>query len=170
MDEQGLLIAANDQKANLLFGLSQIEEFEKNPDKFQPAETLNMPDGSPIGWMSLVCGMDILKINCNIGYESPIITGLMAYGMSGRIFHAPFIQPHPGFEFKAVVERHEKKAARDYPGITSYDQTDDLLNDNEIELIIVNTPNNTHFDLTKQALQAGKHVLVEKPIAANWQK
>jgi hypothetical protein len=42
-------MSGNDQKANLLFGLSQIKEFEKDPDKFKPAETLNMPDGSPIG-------------------------------------------------------------------------------------------------------------------------
>ena len=44
-----LVTAGNDQKANLLFGLSQIKEFENNPDKFKPAETLSMPDGSPIG-------------------------------------------------------------------------------------------------------------------------
>jgi hypothetical protein len=43
------LTAVSDQKANLLFGLSQIKEFENNPDKFKPAETLSMPDGSPIG-------------------------------------------------------------------------------------------------------------------------
>jgi len=43
------LTFVNEQKANLLFGLSQIKQFESNPDKFQPAETLNMPDGSPIG-------------------------------------------------------------------------------------------------------------------------
>jgi predicted dehydrogenase len=90
----------------------------------------------------------------------------MAYGMSGRVFHAPFIHAHPGFELRAVVERHEKKAGSRYPNIISYNQTEELLNDDEIELIIVNTPNNTHFDLVKQALQSGKHVLVEKPIAA----
>jgi len=90
----------------------------------------------------------------------------MAYGMSGRVFHAPFIYAHPGFELSAVVERHEKKMAERYPGIVSYDKTEDLLNDQQIELIIVNTPNNTHFDLAKISLQAGKHVLVEKPIAA----
>jgi predicted dehydrogenase len=97
--------------------------------------------------------------------QKPILTGLMAYGMSGRVFHAPFISKHPGFELKAIVERHEKKAALQYPGIISYNNIDDLLNDNEIELVIVNTPNNTHFELAKQALQAGKHVLVEKPVA-----
>ena len=90
----------------------------------------------------------------------------MAYGMSGRVFHAPFIYAHPGFELSAVVERHEKKASERYPGITSYNQTEELLNDPLVELIIVNTPNNTHFDLAKRSLQAGKHVLVEKPIAA----
>jgi predicted dehydrogenase len=98
--------------------------------------------------------------------QSPIKTGLMAYGMSGRVFHAPFISAHPGFELRAVVERHEKKAASRYPGIISYNQTNELLNDHQIELIIINTPNNTHFDLAKQALKAGKHVLIEKPIAA----
>ncbi|MDB5153994.1 MAG: hypothetical protein JWR54_2745 [Mucilaginibacter sp.] len=51
-----VLTAGNDQKANLLFGLSQIGQFEKNPDKFQPAETLNMPDGSPIGMDDFGCG------------------------------------------------------------------------------------------------------------------
>ncbi|MGZ3750158.1 MAG: zinc-dependent metalloprotease [Mucilaginibacter sp.] len=52
------LTAGNEQKANLLFGLSQISLFEKNPDKFQPAETLNMPDGSPIGMDDFGCGMN----------------------------------------------------------------------------------------------------------------
>ncbi|MDO3627056.1 Gfo/Idh/MocA family oxidoreductase [Mucilaginibacter sp. BT774] len=98
--------------------------------------------------------------------QSPIKTGLMAYGMSGRVFHAPFIYAHQGFELSAVVERHEKKAAERYPYITSYNQSEELLNDRRIGLIIVNTPNNTHFDLAKRSLRAGKHVLVEKPIAA----
>ncbi|HEY4198172.1 MAG TPA: zinc-dependent metalloprotease [Mucilaginibacter sp.] len=52
------LTAGNEQKANLLFGLSQIGQFEKTPDKFQPAETLAMPDGSPIGMDDFGCGMD----------------------------------------------------------------------------------------------------------------
>ncbi|SIR33961.1 Predicted dehydrogenase [Mucilaginibacter lappiensis] len=89
----------------------------------------------------------------------------MAYGMSGRIFHAPFLTTNPGFTFKAVVERHEKKAGKVYPEVISYNTTDELLNDAEIELIIVNTPNNTHFDYAVQALNGGKHVLIEKPAA-----
>ena len=95
----------------------------------------------------------------------PIVTGIMAYGMSGRIFHAPFITTNPGFKLKAVVERHEKKAAKTYPGILSYNSIDELINDDEIELVVVNTPNYLHFEHAQQALNAGKHVMIEKPAA-----
>lgn len=99
--------------------------------------------------------------------QSPIITGLLAYGMSGKVFHAPFISQHSGFTFKAVTERTKKLAQVDYPGVLSYDTTAELINDPEIELIIVNTPNNTHAEYAKQALNAGKHVLIEKPFATS---
>jgi scyllo-inositol 2-dehydrogenase (NADP+) len=87
--------------------------------------------------------------------------------MSGRLFHAPFLNTHPGFSFHAVTERSQKKVNRFYPGVISYDSTTELMNDPELELIIVNTPNNTHFDYAKQALMAGKHVIIEKPVATS---
>jgi len=90
----------------------------------------------------------------------------MAYGMSGRIFHAPFIHSNPGFTLKGIVERSQKKAAAVYPDIVSYDSVDELLADTEVELIIVNTPNNFHLEHAIAAMRAGKHVLVEKPAAA----
>ena len=95
-----------------------------------------------------------------------ISTGLMAYGMSGKIFHGPFLTAHQGFKLHAVTERNQKNAEKDFAGITSYDSTEELLNDKEIELIVINTPNNTHYDYAIQALTAGKHILVEKPFAA----
>jgi len=98
--------------------------------------------------------------------STPITAGIMSYGMSGRIFHAPFLATNPGFTFKAVVERHEKKAGKRYPSVISYDSIDELLNDDEIELVVVNTPNDTHFDYALKALNTGKHVLLEKPAAA----
>ena len=100
------------------------------------------------------------------GAGRPIVSGIMSYGMSGRIFHAPFLYTNPGFTFKVVVERHEKKAQKRYPDVLSYNSIDELLNDDEIELVIVNTPNDTHFDFAIKALEAGKHVLLEKPAAA----
>lgn len=92
-----------------------------------------------------------------------INTGLLAFGLSGRVFHAPFIQKHPGFKLHSVTERNKKTAKYTYPDIRSYESTAQLIHDREIELIVVNTPNNTHFEYAKQALKAGKHVLVEKP-------
>ncbi|WP_158825536.1 Gfo/Idh/MocA family protein [Mucilaginibacter lacusdianchii] len=98
--------------------------------------------------------------------SSPIVTGLLAYGMSGRLFHAPFLTTHPGFKLKAVVERNQKKMAQQYPEVLSYNSIGEILNDDEINLIVVNTPSHLHYEQTKQALLAGKHVLVEKPATA----
>ena len=98
--------------------------------------------------------------------EKIINTGLLAYGMSGKLFHAPFLSVHPGFNLSAVTERNEQKAHKDYPGITSYNSIDELMDDPAIDLVVVNTPNYSHYDYTRQALLKGKHVLVEKPFAA----
>jgi predicted dehydrogenase len=98
---------------------------------------------------------------------TPIQTGLLAYGMSGKIFHAPFIAAHPGFTLRAVTERHQKQAQQDYPALISYDNVEALLQDSEIELVVVNTPSNTHFNLARQVLEAGKHVLIEKPLVTS---
>lgn len=95
---------------------------------------------------------------------SPIKSALLAYGMSGKVFHAPFLAAHKGFELTAVLERTHKNAAQDYPDIQSFDRIEDLLADTSIELVVVNTPNNLHYEQAKAVLKAGKHVLVEKPI------
>ncbi|WP_353184183.1 Gfo/Idh/MocA family oxidoreductase [Parapedobacter lycopersici] len=99
--------------------------------------------------------------------KKSIVTGILSYGMSGRVFHAPFIHQKTRFDLRAVVERHEKHAQHRYPGIISYDSVEELLRDEAIELVIVNTPNNLHVAHATQALNAGKHILVEKPFATN---
>lgn len=99
--------------------------------------------------------------------DKVISTGLMAYGMSGKVFHGPFLQAHPGFRLHAVTERNQKNAEKDYPGIISYNSTEELLADKSIDLIVINTPNFTHYDYALQALHAGKHILVEKPFTAS---
>jgi len=90
----------------------------------------------------------------------------MAYGMSGEVFHAPFIHLNDGFNFVAVTERSKKQAAEDYPGVISYDTIEELIDDENIDLIIINTPNYTHYEYAKKCLLAGKHILVEKPFTA----
>ncbi|MDR0573088.1 MAG: Gfo/Idh/MocA family oxidoreductase [Tannerella sp.] len=93
----------------------------------------------------------------------PIVTGLAAYGMSGSLFHAPFIGINPGFELKCIVERTKNNAKERYPDIGIARSVDELLAIPEIELVVVNTPDVTHYEYTKKALLAGKHVVVEKP-------
>lgn len=99
-------------------------------------------------------------------HEKPVRVGLCAFGMSGRVFHAPFLDCMDTFDFSAVVERHEKKAQERYPRVVSYDRVEDLLADDSLEVIVVNTPNVTHYDYVKAALDAGRHVVVEKPFTA----
>src|SRR6516164_7762612 len=93
----------------------------------------------------------------------PIKAALCSFGMSGWVFHAPFIHVHPGFELYAVWERTKKLAHEKYPGVKSFNTFEAMLEDDAIELVVVNTPNYTHFEFTKLALRAGKHVIVEKP-------
>jgi predicted dehydrogenase len=92
-----------------------------------------------------------------------IKTALCSFGMSGKVFHAPFIRLHSGFELYAALERSKKEISNLYPGVISYDSLDQLLDDENIQLLIINTPNYTHFDFAKSALAAGKHIVVEKP-------
>ncbi len=83
--------------------------------------------------------------------------------MSGRVFHAPFLHVNPGFELYSVWEREKNLASAIYPSIRTCRTLEELLSDEAVELVVVNTPNYTHFDYAKQALLAGKHVIVEKP-------
>jgi predicted dehydrogenase len=92
-----------------------------------------------------------------------IKTGICSYGMSGKLFHAPFIEAHPGFELSAIVERHSNDSRERYPNSKLYRSVDDLLAAKEIQLIVINTPTHLHFEHTKAALLAGKNVVVEKP-------
>ncbi len=95
-----------------------------------------------------------------------IKTALLSYGMSGQVFHAPFLHLHPGFDLRGSWERSRQKIEEEYPGVRSYTSLDAVLHD-DIDLVIVNTPVATHFDYAKRALKAGKHVLVEKAFTSN---
>lgn len=94
-----------------------------------------------------------------------IRVGLVGFGMAGRVFHAPLISSVEGLELAAVVERHSDNAAARYPGITTYRSVEELLADASIKLVVVATPNSTHFPVAMQALEAAKNVVVDKPVA-----
>jgi predicted dehydrogenase len=90
--------------------------------------------------------------------------------MSGWVFHAPFINVNPGFNLYAVWERTKHLAQEKYPGIKTFRTLEEMLADDAIELVIVNTPNATHFEYAKKALEAGRHVVVEKPFTTTVQE
>jgi predicted dehydrogenase len=90
-------------------------------------------------------------------------TALCSFGMSGRVFHAPFIVTNDRFNLYGVWERTKNTAEKLYPGIKTFRSLEEMLEDKEVELVIVNTPNYTHYEYAKKAIQAGKHVVVEKP-------
>ena len=92
-----------------------------------------------------------------------IKTALSSFGMSGMVFHAPLINAHPGFELHSVLQRTKDSAGEKYPGIAIKRTFDELIEDQDIELVIVNATNDTHYPFAKAALEAGKHVVVEKP-------
>ena len=93
----------------------------------------------------------------------PINTALCSYGMSGHVFHAPFISVNPQFNLYGVFERTKNEAQKHYPSIKTFRSLDAMLADENIELVIVNTPNVTHFDFSKKVINAGKHLVIEKP-------
>lgn len=92
-----------------------------------------------------------------------INTGVIGFGLSGKVFHAPFLHAHEGFNLTIIVERHNESAKEIYPGVTIVKDYNDLLTDPAIELIVICTPNTSHFQIAKACLEAGKHIIVEKP-------
>ena len=83
--------------------------------------------------------------------------------MSGQVFHAPFVALHEGFELTAIVERHKELSRAKYPEARIVRSFEELIAIPELELVVVNTPDMTHYDYCKKALLAGKNVIVEKP-------
>ena len=95
--------------------------------------------------------------------DKKINVGLIGYGMAGQVFHAPLIDANPDLHLKTVVERHSDNSRKRYPWIEIVTDIEKVFNDDEIKLIVIATPNRTHFDLARQALLANKHVVVDKP-------
>lgn len=94
-----------------------------------------------------------------------IPAALLSYGMSGRVFHAPFLFAHPGFKLTGAWERSADKITQDYPGTRRFNTFEEVLN-SDAQLVVVNTPTSTHFSYALAALKAGKDVVVEKAFTA----
>jgi len=89
--------------------------------------------------------------------------GLIGYGYASKTFHAPLIVGTPGMTLAAVSSSDATKVHADWPGVSVVSDPKQLFNDPDIDLIVIPTPNDTHFPLARAAMEAGKHVVVDKP-------
>ncbi len=94
-----------------------------------------------------------------------IRVGVVGFGLAGKVFHAPLVSSVEGLELAAVVERSTNEASQRYPGIAVYRSVEEMLADSTLNLFVVATPNATHFEVAKKVLNAGKAVVVDKPVA-----
>ncbi|NCB42607.1 MAG: oxidoreductase [Clostridia bacterium] len=92
-----------------------------------------------------------------------INVGIAGFGLSGKTFHAPFLHASPNFQIKKVFERNSEKSKEEYPYVQVVHRFCELLTE-DIDLVVISTPNAYHFAMAKEAILAGKHVIVEKPV------
>ncbi|KAI8079583.1 uncharacterized protein B0P05DRAFT_86993 [Gilbertella persicaria] len=90
--------------------------------------------------------------------------------MSARTFHCPLIVSSPFMHLAGVVERKSDKSKDMYSWIQVFKSTDDLFAHPDIDLVVITTPNDSHYSLAKEAMKAGKHVVVEKPFTITSQE
>jgi scyllo-inositol 2-dehydrogenase (NADP+) len=97
----------------------------------------------------------------------PILTGLIGYGTAGAFFHAPLIAAADGLQLAAIASRRTAQIAHDFPEATAYETPHALIADPSIELVVIASPNDSHAPLARAALEAGKHVVVDKPFTVD---
>lgn len=89
---------------------------------------------------------------------------LIGFGLAGRAFHAPVIHAVPGLRLAAIVQRSGNEAAQLYPHARIVRSVDELLAIPEIRLVVIATPNDTHYAIARQCLAEGRDVVVDKPL------
>jgi scyllo-inositol 2-dehydrogenase (NADP+) len=98
--------------------------------------------------------------------SADIGVAVVGFGLGGRVFHAPFVSAVPGLKLEAIVQRKGDEAGKAYPEARVLRSMEDALSDPAIALVVVSTPNETHFGMAMAALEMGKHVVIDKPFAA----
>lgn len=92
--------------------------------------------------------------------------GVVGYGLSAKVFHLPFITITPTFKLHSILQRNPQpssSAPKDYPDISHFRSYEPFLADAALDVVVLSTTPDTHFPMAQQALDAGKHVFVEKP-------
>jgi len=100
--------------------------------------------------------------------ETPIQVGLIGFGFAGSTFHAPIIDGVVGLHLAAILQRNGDSAAQAYPDACVVRSLPEMLALDSVSLIVVATPNDSHFPLAKQCLLAGRDVVIDKPFAPTY--
>ncbi len=107
------------------------------------------------------------------GSTKPIGVGLVGYGLAGKVFHGILVKHTPGLEVRAIMTANEARRAQareDFPSATLYDDYESLLADDDVQLIVIGTPHETHQELAILAADRGKHIVVDKIMARSSQE
>jgi scyllo-inositol 2-dehydrogenase (NADP+) len=99
-----------------------------------------------------------------------INVGLVGFGFAGQVFHAPIISAVAGLELRAILQRSSDEAAVFYPKAQIVKSMDELLAIDEIKLVVIATPNPSHYPLARQCLLAGRDVVVDKPFTTTYRE
>ncbi|MDI7774299.1 oxidoreductase [Asticcacaulis sp. EMRT-3] len=95
----------------------------------------------------------------------PVRTALIGYGYAGKVIHAPLIRAVPGLELTLIGSSRPDNVRADLPDIRVNSDYSRAVADPDIELVVIATPNDSHAPLAHEALDAGKHVVIDKPFA-----
>jgi scyllo-inositol 2-dehydrogenase (NADP+) len=97
----------------------------------------------------------------------PLQTAIIGYGKSGKNIHTPLIDACDGIVLRSVVRRSGPEHVEGRSGIDVIRDYRDVLKKPEIDLVVITAPNHLHYNMARDALRAGKHVVVDKPFSVS---
>lgn len=103
------------------------------------------------------------EIISQIDMKQFIQTGIVGYGKSAKFFHVPLLKASEDFNVRSVLQRSKSDSTSDFPNARLVRDMKDMLKDDQLDLVIITSPNEVHYEQAFAALNAGKHVVVEKP-------
>ncbi|MFN6944980.1 MAG: Gfo/Idh/MocA family oxidoreductase [Cytophagaceae bacterium] len=95
---------------------------------------------------------------------------IIGFGKGGETYHAPFIHAVPSLSIYKVLERNRQRSREIYPNVQVVKTLDEVLSDDEVDVVVVTVPNIDHYSIARQALLAGKHVVVDKPFTITYKE
>jgi len=98
----------------------------------------------------------------------PVNVALFGYGLAGAVFHAPLIAAEPRMRLTRVVSSRKEEVARSFPDAIVSRDAEAAMADGSVDLVVIATPNESHAQLARDALLAGKHVVVDKPFVVDF--